>query len=146
MHLKGGVKFSNYNSSLRVYACPRHHHHRPRLSSKLARHHHPLQSQPAGPQSCISYFWQTPSGNRLYDPLTTASGTSPSRTAPLVCRQSPRRWVYLYLALAFTVLISVMSYRMINQGLTKTVLLFVDPCYLLLTWGCFKAFKNSAAK
>jgi hypothetical protein len=63
---QGGVKFSNYHTAACACTpCPRHDHHWPILSSKLAHDHHPQQSQPAGPQSCISYFRQTSSRSRL---------------------------------------------------------------------------------
>jgi len=51
------------------------------------------------------------------------------------------RWGALYLAIGFAVLVPVMSYKVIAMGLPKKVLLFVIPCYLLLSWSSYRYFK-----
>jgi hypothetical protein len=52
------------------------------------------------------------------------------------------RWIYLYLSVAFIVLVPVMSYKMIASGLPKTVLLFIIPAYLLLSWSFYSIYKS----
>ncbi len=53
-----------------------------------------------------------------------------------------KRWIYLYLSVAFIVGIPVMSYKMITMGLPKTVLLILIPGYLLLSWSFYSMFKS----
>ena len=53
-----------------------------------------------------------------------------------------KRWIYLYLSVAFIVGILVMSYKMITMGLPKTVLLILIPGYLLLSWSFYSMFKS----
>jgi hypothetical protein len=53
-----------------------------------------------------------------------------------------RRWWMLYLAMAFVILIPVMSYHVITEGLPKKILLFVIPMYILLAWSFYTAFEN----
>ncbi|WP_433972311.1 hypothetical protein [Tunturiibacter lichenicola] len=53
-----------------------------------------------------------------------------------------RRWWMGYQAIAFVILIPIMSYHVIAEHLPKKILLFVIPCYLLLAWSYFTIFKN----
>ena len=55
-----------------------------------------------------------------------------------------RRWWMGYQAIAFVVLIPVMSYYVIMEGLPKKILLFVIPCYILLAWSYYTIFKNAS--
>ena len=57
-----------------------------------------------------------------------------------------KRWIYLYLSVAFIVAIPVMSYKVIGMGAPKKVLLFVIPCYLLLSWSFYYTFKSFSKK
>jgi hypothetical protein len=52
-----------------------------------------------------------------------------------------KRWIYLYLSVAFIVGIPFMSYKVITMGAPKTVLLIVIPGYLLLSWSFYSIFK-----
>jgi hypothetical protein len=49
-----------------------------------------------------------------------------------------------YRAIAFVVLIPVMSYSVVKEGLPQTTLLFVIPCYILLAWSFYMVFKNAS--
>ena len=53
-----------------------------------------------------------------------------------------KRWIYLYLSIAFIVMIPAMSYKMITSGLPKTVLLFIIPAHLLLSWSFYSIYKS----
>ncbi len=79
---KKGVKFSNYyTAARRLHSRSRHHYHGPVLAPKLAHYHHPQQSHLSGPQSCLPHLRQVVRTPATLRP-TTASGTSPSPTAP----------------------------------------------------------------
>jgi hypothetical protein len=47
-----------------------------------------------------------------------------------------RAWT-LYQAMAFVVLIPVVSYKVVALGLPKKILLFVIPAYALLAWSFY---------
>ena len=56
------------------------------------------------------------------------------------------RAYHLYLAIAFVVLIPVMTYKVFVMGLPKVVLLFCIPGYGILAVGFYQIFKNSKPK
>ena len=49
-------------------------------------------------------------------------------------------------AIGFVILIPVMSYRIIHEGLPKRILVFVVPAYVLLAWSFFTLFKAIKTK
>ncbi|HEY3930516.1 MAG TPA: hypothetical protein VGL89_19240 [Candidatus Koribacter sp.] len=61
-----------------------------------------------------------------------------------------KRWIAkgytLYAAVGFVILIPVMSYHVISEGLPKKILFFVIPGYLVLAWFFYSVFKNIKVK
>jgi hypothetical protein len=53
-----------------------------------------------------------------------------------------RRWLFLYLAIAFGILIPVVSYHVISEHQPKTILIFALPIYALFSWAAYSAFKK----
>jgi hypothetical protein len=54
------------------------------------------------------------------------------------------RWWMGYQAIAFVILIPVMSYHVIAGHLPKKILLICIPCYALLAWSSFTVFKRAS--
>jgi hypothetical protein len=52
-----------------------------------------------------------------------------------------RRVWTLYQAIAFVVLVPVMSYYVVTRGLPKKILLFIIPAYIVMAWANYKSFK-----
>jgi hypothetical protein len=55
-----------------------------------------------------------------------------------------RRWWMGYQAIAFVVLIPVISYYVITEHLPKKILLICIPCYALMAWSCYTIYKNAS--
>jgi phosphatidylserine synthase len=53
-----------------------------------------------------------------------------------------KRWIYLYLSVAFIVAIPFMSYKVITMSVPKTLLLITIPAYLLLSGSFYYMFKS----